>query len=74
MLVTNPRSARSCPAKGGLLNGGFGGVYAAMAVHILNALVGSIESEGGVMTQRYMPCVEYPKLPSDSGCKQGLED
>lgn len=56
-----------------MLNGGFGGVYAAMAVHILNALVGSIEKEGGVMTQRYMPCVEYPKLPSDSVAAKGLQ-
>ncbi|GAB4551115.1 MAG: molybdopterin-dependent oxidoreductase [Anaerolineales bacterium] len=61
------------PGKGGLLNGGFGGVYAAMAVHLLNALVGSIEKEGGVMTQRYMPCVEYPKLPSDSVAAKGLQ-
>lgn len=61
------------PGKGGLLNGGFGGVYAAMAVHILNALVGSIEAPGGVMTQRYMPCVEYPKLPNDSVAGKGLK-
>ncbi|MBI5824442.1 MAG: molybdopterin-dependent oxidoreductase [Chloroflexi bacterium] len=60
------------PGKGGLLNGGFSGVYTAMAVHMLNALVGSIESTGGVMTQRYMPCVDYPKLPSDSVAKKGF--
>lgn len=61
------------PGKGGLLNGGFSGVYTAMAVHMLNALVGSIEKEGGVMTQRYMPCAEYPKLPSDSVSTKGLK-
>jgi len=61
------------PGKGGLLNGGFSGVYTAMAVHMLNALVGSIEKEGGVMTQRYMPCVDYPKLPSDSVSTKGLK-
>ena len=61
------------PGKGGLLNGGFGGVYAAMAVHILNALVGSIESKGGVMTQRYMPCADFPELPSDPVASQGLQ-
>jgi anaerobic selenocysteine-containing dehydrogenase len=61
------------PGKGGLLNGGFGGVYTAMAVHLLNALVGSIEKEGGVLTQQYMPCVEYPKLPSDSVAAKGLQ-
>ena len=62
------------PGKGGLLNGGFSGVYTAMAVHMLNALVGSIEKAGGVMTQRYMPCVDYPKLPSDSVSSKGIED
>mgnify|MGYP000971199678 CR=1 FL=1 len=61
------------PGKGGLLNGGFSGVYTAMAVHMLNALVGSIEKEGGVMTQRYMPCVEYPSLPNDSTAAKGLK-
>jgi anaerobic selenocysteine-containing dehydrogenase len=38
----------------------------------LNALVGSIEKEGGVMTQRYMPLVDFPKLPSDSIASKGL--
>ncbi|MDD2922087.1 MAG: molybdopterin-dependent oxidoreductase [Anaerolineales bacterium] len=61
------------PGKGGLLNGGFSGVYTAMAVHALNALVGSIEKVGGVMTQRTMPCADYPKLPSDSIAAKGLK-
>jgi len=61
------------PGKGGLLDGGFGGVYAAMAVHILNALVGSIDVPGGVMTQRYMPCVEWPPLPADPVAEKGRQ-
>ncbi|MEW5940861.1 MAG: molybdopterin dinucleotide binding domain-containing protein, partial [Chloroflexota bacterium] len=69
----NGPSVAIMPGKGGLLNGGFGGVYTAMAIHMLNALVGSIEKEGGVMTQRYMPCVDYPKLPSDSVSAKGLK-
>ncbi|MBI5943647.1 MAG: molybdopterin-dependent oxidoreductase [Chloroflexi bacterium] len=69
----NGPSVAIMPGKGGLLNGGFGGVYTAMAVHMLNALVGSIEKEGGVMTQRYMPCANYPKLPSDSTAAKGLK-
>ncbi|MHB8777317.1 MAG: molybdopterin-containing oxidoreductase family protein [Anaerolineales bacterium] len=72
-FASNKPALALLPGKGGLLNGGFGGVYAAMAVHILNALVGSIESEGGVMTQRYMPCVDYPKLPNDSVASKGLK-
>lgn len=69
----NGPSVAILPGKGGLLNGGFSGVYTAMAVHALNALVGSIEKEGGVMTQRYMPCVEYPNLPADSISTKGLK-
>lgn len=59
------------PGKGGLLNGTIGGVYAAMAVHILNALVGSIDAPGGVMTQRYFPYTEWPALPADPVAEQG---
>lgn len=59
------------PGKGGLLNGNFGGVYAAMAVHCLNALVGSIESPGGVMTQRYPIQRSWPRLPADPVAEQG---
>jgi anaerobic selenocysteine-containing dehydrogenase len=72
-FASNKPALAMLPGKGGLLNGGFGGVYAAMAVHILNALVGSIETPGGVMTQRYMPSPDWPTLPSDSVASQGLE-
>ena len=61
------------PGKGGLLNGSFGGVYAAMAVHILNALVGSIDKPGGVMTQRYTPAQPWPDLPGDPVAEQGRQ-
>ena len=59
------------PGKGGLLNGSIGGVYAAMAIHTLNALVGSLEAPGGVMTQRYFPYVDWPELPEDPIAKKG---
>lgn len=59
------------PGKGGLLNGSIGGLYAAMAIHILNALVGSIETHGGVMTQRYFSCAEWPALPADPVAEKG---
>jgi anaerobic selenocysteine-containing dehydrogenase len=59
------------PAKGGLLNGSFGGVYTAMAVHILNALIGSIDRPGGVMTQRYIPTPAWPDLPIDPIAERG---
>ena len=59
------------PGKGGLLNGTLGGVYAAMAVHCLNALVGSIDAPGGVLTQRYPTLQDWPDLPADSVAQQG---
>jgi anaerobic selenocysteine-containing dehydrogenase len=59
------------PGKGGLLNGSFGGIYAAMAVHCLNALVGSIEVPGGVMIQRYPQERSWPALVEDAIAKQG---
>ena len=61
------------PGKGGLLNGSFGGVYAAMAVHMLNALVGSIEAPGGVMVQRYPHTRPWPELPEDPVAEAGCQ-
>lgn len=72
-FASNKPAVAILPGKGGLLNGGFGGIYAAMAIHILNALVGSIETKGGVLTQKYMPCAEYPQLLSDSIASKGLK-
>lgn len=69
----NKPSVAILPGKGGLLNGTIGGVYAAMAVHCLNALVGSIDAPGGVMTQRYPRIRPLPDLPPDpiaaTGCR-----
>ncbi|HEX6386798.1 MAG TPA: molybdopterin-dependent oxidoreductase [Anaerolineae bacterium] len=59
------------PGKGGLLNGTIGGVYAAMAVHCLNALVGSIDAPGGVMTQRYPEERPWFSLPADPIAERG---
>lgn len=61
------------PGKGGLLNGGLGGVYAGMAVHCLNALVGSIDSPGGVLTQRFPALQPWPALPADPLSEQGCQ-
>lgn len=60
------------PGKGGLLNGSIAGVYAAMAIHMLNALVGSFETRGGVLTQQYFPMKAWSALPADALAKQGL--
>jgi len=61
------------PGKGGLLNGTMGGVYAAMAVHCLNALVGSIEQPGGIMRQRYPTVRDWPELPPDPVAARGCQ-
>jgi menaquinone reductase, molybdopterin-binding-like subunit len=70
-FANNPPAIAVLPGKGGLLNGSVNGLYAAMAVHMLNALVGSIEKPGGVLVQRYMPSPEWPPLPEDLVAQQG---
>ena len=72
-FASNPPAVAIMPGKGGLLNGSINGLYAAMAIHMLNALVGSIERPGGVLVQRYMPCPEWPPLPSDAVAERGRE-
>jgi anaerobic selenocysteine-containing dehydrogenase len=61
------------PGKGGLLNGTIGGVYTAMAVHCLNALVGNLDKPGGVLTQRYPALRAWPELPQDPVAARGCE-
>ncbi len=70
-FATQKPAVAILPGKGGLLNGTFGGVYTAMAVHILNGLVGSIDRPGGVLTQRYTPPVAWPELPTDPLAENG---
>ncbi|MFQ5617212.1 MAG: molybdopterin dinucleotide binding domain-containing protein, partial [Anaerolineales bacterium] len=59
------------PSKGGLLNGSLNGVATAMAIHCLNALIGSIETPGGVLTQRYFTCEEWPEFSDDPIAEKG---
>lgn len=70
-FAANKPSLAILPGKGGLLNGSISGVYAAMAVHMLNALVGSIDRSGGVMTQRYSPARPWPDVAADPIASQG---
>jgi anaerobic selenocysteine-containing dehydrogenase len=71
-FASNAPAVAILPGKGGLLNGSIEGVYAAMAVHMLNGLVGSIDRLGGVLTQRYFDCKDWPSLPDDSTASRGL--
>lgn len=71
--AARPAAVAVLPGKGGLLNGTIGGVYAAMAIHCLNALIGSIEQPGGVMRQRYPAVREWPALPDDPVATRGCQ-
>lgn len=72
-FASNKPAVAILPGKGGLLNGTLGGVYAAMAVHCLNALVGSIDQPGGVLRQRYPAVRPWPALPDDRIAARGCE-
>jgi anaerobic selenocysteine-containing dehydrogenase len=47
------------------------GLFNQMAVHALNALVGSIDTVGGVLAQREAPFLPWPELATDSLAEEG---
>ncbi len=69
----NPPAIAVLPGKGGLLNGNLNGMSAAMAILSLNALVGSLETPGGVLTQRYVTCPDWPEMPNDDVAERGRQ-
>jgi len=46
--------------------------YTCMAVHALNALVGSIDRPGGVLFQRPLSFTQFPDLTADTAARSGL--
>ncbi len=72
-FAANRPSLAVIPVENALLTGSAGGLYAAMAVHCLNALVGSIETPGGVQVQRYPACPGWPDLPPDPLAETGRQ-
>ena len=48
------------------------GIFNRMAIHALNALVGSIDTPGGVIVQRNPHFTDWPKLELDEVAKAGL--
>lgn len=48
------------------------GLYNALAIHSLNALVGSIDVPGGVLFQRKPPLQELPPISVDEAAKKSL--
>ena len=61
------------PAESGLLTGNANSVYTVMAVHCLNALVGSLEAAGGTQVQQYPVCPGWPALPPDPLAEAGRQ-
>ncbi|MBW7884604.1 MAG: molybdopterin-dependent oxidoreductase [Caldilineaceae bacterium] len=72
-FATNRPAVALVPAKGGLLNGSANGLFTAMAIHALNALVGSVEAPGGVLVQHYPSCPGWPELPPDPVAARGRQ-
>jgi menaquinone reductase, molybdopterin-binding-like subunit len=70
-FAVNRPSMAVIPHENTLLNGSANGLYAAMAIHCLNALVGNIEAPGGVQVQRYPVCPGWPELPPDTVAAAG---
>ena len=70
-FATNRPSVAVMPTEpGGLASGN--GLYTAMAIHALNALVGSIDVPGGVLVQRFPDLTDWPEFTLDSVAKAGL--
>lgn len=49
-----------------------GGLYTRLAIHALNALLGSIDTPGGVVRSPRLPLTPWPDLPSDQVARKGL--
>jgi anaerobic selenocysteine-containing dehydrogenase len=63
-FATNRPAIAMLPTSFGALASG-NGLYTAMAVHALNALVGSLDIKGGIQTQRYVQPADWPALAAD---------
>lgn len=71
-FATNRPAVAVLPNEMGELNSG-NSLYTAMAVHALNALVGSIDCPGGVLVQRFAPLAEWPAYQIDKVAQNGLQ-
>lgn len=70
-FATNQPAVAVLPNELGEMNSG-NSLYTAMAVHALNALVGSIDRAGSVLTQRFAPMAEWSPIPVDEVAQNGL--
>jgi anaerobic selenocysteine-containing dehydrogenase len=70
-FATNRPAVAIPPAEAGELSSG-NALYTAMAIHALNALVGSIDAPGGVMVQRFPEMLPWPEYSPDAAAQAGL--
>ncbi|MEW5871855.1 MAG: molybdopterin-dependent oxidoreductase [Chloroflexota bacterium] len=70
-FATNRPAVAIMPAETGELNSG-NSLYTALAIHALNALVGSIDAQGGVWVQRFPDVAAWPDYAQDALGKQSL--
>jgi anaerobic selenocysteine-containing dehydrogenase len=70
-FATNRPAVAIMPTEPGELSSG-NSLYTAMAIHSLNALVGSIDAPGGVLVQRYPQPAPWPDYQVDAVARQSL--
>jgi anaerobic selenocysteine-containing dehydrogenase len=76
-FATNRPAVAVMPTEPGELTNG-NALYTALAIHALNALVGSIDARGGVIQQRFPELADWPELTLDptarsSGTKERID-
>jgi anaerobic selenocysteine-containing dehydrogenase len=71
-FATNRPSVAVLPTEAGEYSSG-NALYTALTVHALNALVGSIDVPGGVLTQRFPRLADWPDYSSDPVGRAGVE-
>ncbi|MFZ5911999.1 MAG: molybdopterin-dependent oxidoreductase [Chloroflexota bacterium] len=69
-FATNHPAVAVLPTEAGELSSG-NALYTALAVHALNALVGSIDAQGGVVLQRFPDLADWPAYSLDAIARQG---
>lgn len=70
-FATNRPAVAIMPNEPGELASG-NGLYTAMAIHALNGLVGSIDTPGGVLVQRFPTLAGWPEFNLDATAQSGL--
>ncbi len=70
-FATNTPAVAIMPTEAGELSSG-NALTTAMAIHALNALVGSIDTQGGVLVQRFPELSAWPSFELDETSRKGV--